>query len=147
MWIIGCGFHPSFQQIALVDQGSGEYRRLRLEHKGGEAERFYRSLAGQQVRVGMEATGSTRWFERLLSELQIQLWVGDPARIRAAAAHKAKTDKRDADLLLTLLLENRFPKIWIPTGEQRDQRELVVHRHRLVSGTDAGEKPVARLGQ
>jgi transposase len=132
MWIIGCDFHPSFQQIALVNQGSGEYRRLRLEHKGGEAERFYRSLAGQQVRVGMEATGSTRWFERLLGELKLELWVGDPARIRSAAAHKPKTDKRDADLLLTLLLENRFPKIWLPTAEQRDQRQLVVHRHRLV---------------
>jgi transposase len=132
MWIIGCDFHPSFQQIALVNEASGEYRRLRLEHKGGEAERFYRSLVGQQVRVGMEATGSTRWFERLLGELKFELWVGDPARIRAAAAHKAKTDKRDADLLLTLLLEKRFPKIWLPTVEQRDQRQLVVHRHRLV---------------
>lgn len=38
MWIIGCDFHPSFQQIAVVNQATGEYRRLRLEHKGGEAE-------------------------------------------------------------------------------------------------------------
>jgi transposase len=132
MWIIGCDFHPSFQQIALVNQATGEYRRLRLEHKGGEAEQFYRGLAGQQVRVGMEATGSIRWFERLLGELGFQLWVGDPARIRAAAAHKPKTDKRDADLLLQLLLEKRFPKIWMPTPEQRDARQLVLHRHRLV---------------
>ncbi len=132
MWIIGCDFHPSFQQIALMNQGTGEYRRLRLEHKGGEAERFYRDLAGQQVRVGVEATGSIRWFERLLKELGFELWVGDPARIRAAAAHKAKTDKRDADLLLQLLLEKRFPKIWVPTPEQRDARQLVIHRHRLV---------------
>ncbi len=132
MWIIGCDFHPSFQQIALMNQATGEYRRLRLEHKGGEAESFYRSLAGQQVRVGVEATGSMRWFERLLQESGFQLWVGDPARIRAAAAHKAKTDKRDADLLLQLLLEKRFPKIWIPSPEQRDARQLVLHRHRLV---------------
>ncbi len=132
MWIIGCDYHPSFQQIALVNQATGEYRRLRLEHKGGEAEHFYRGLAGRQVRVGMEATGSIRWFERLLQELGFQLWVGDPARIRAAAAHKAKTDKRDADLLLQLLLEKRFPKIWMPSPEQRDARQLVLHRHRLV---------------
>src|SRR6185437_8938813 len=80
----------------------------------------------------MEATGSIRWFERLLGELGFQLWVGDPARIRAAAAHKPKTDKRDAALLLQLLLEKRFPKIWLPSAEQRDARQLVVHRHRLV---------------
>jgi transposase len=64
MWIIGCDFHPSFQQIAVVNQAKVEYRRrLRLEHKGGEAERFYRGLTCQQVRVGMEATGSIRWFQ------------------------------------------------------------------------------------
>jgi len=132
MWIIGCDFHPSFQQIACVDQTTGEYRRLRLEHKDGTAERFYRSLMGQQVLVGVEATGSMRWFERLLNELGFQMWAGDPTKVRAAAAHKAKTDKRDADLLLQLLMENRFPQIWIPTAEQRDARQLVLHRYRLV---------------
>jgi transposase len=132
MWIIGCDYHPSFQQIAFVDQTTGEYGDLRLEHKGGEAEKFYRSLTGQQVRVGVEATGGMRWFERLLGELGIELWVGDPARIRAAAARKPKTDKEDARLLQRLLLEKRFPRIWVPTVQQRDARQLVLHRHRLV---------------
>src|SRR6185437_9124038 len=112
MWIIGCDFHPSFQQIAFVDQETGECGNRRLDHKSGEAEQFYRSLAGQVVRVGMEATGSMRWFERLLAELGIELWVGDPTRIRAAAARKAKTDKKDAELLLRLLLIEDFPTIW-----------------------------------
>src|ERR1700757_226827 len=132
MWIIGCDYHPSFQQIAFVNQATGECGNRRLEHKGGEAEQFYRSFAGQQVRVGVEATGSLRWFERLLEELGIEMWVGDPVKVRAAAARKAKTDKRDAELLLRLLLEKRFPRIWIPTVEQRDARQLVLHRHRLV---------------
>src|SRR5262249_25584542 len=104
----------------------------RLDHKSGEAEQFYRALAGQQVRVGVEATGTLRWFERLLEELRMEMWVGDPIKVRAAAARKAKTDKRDAELLLRLLLENRFPRIWVPTAEQRDARQLVLHRHRLV---------------
>ncbi|HZI56853.1 MAG TPA: hypothetical protein VFF39_08760 [Verrucomicrobiae bacterium] len=95
MWIIGCDYHPSFQQIAFVDQATGEYGNLRLEHKGGEADRFYRSLAGEQACVGVEATGGMRWFERLLGELGFELWVGDPTKIRAAAARKAKTDKQD----------------------------------------------------
>jgi transposase len=132
MWIIGCDYHPSFQQIAFVNLTTGEGGNLRLEHKSGEAERFYRGLAGQQVRVGMEATGSMHWLERLLNELGFELWVGDPGRVRAAAARKAKTDKQDAELLLRLLLEKRFPRIWVPTVEQRDQRQLVLHRHRLV---------------
>ena len=132
MWIIGCDYHPSFQQIAFVNQATGECENRRLEHKDGEAERFYRSLAGQRVRVGAEATGSMRWFERLLEELGMELWIGDPAKVRAAAARKAKTDKQDAELLLRLLVERRFPRIWTPTVEQRDARQLVLHRHRLV---------------
>jgi transposase len=132
MLIIGCDYHPSFQQISLVDQETGEYGELRIEHKNGEAERFYRELAGQQVRVGVEASGGMRWFERLLCALGFELWVADPAKVRAAAARKPKTDKEDARLLLRLLLENRFPRIWVPTVEQRDARQLVLHRHKLV---------------
>ena len=132
MWIIGCDYHPSFQQVAFVNQITGEHGNLRLDHKSGEAEQFYRALAGQQVCVGVEATGTLGWFERLLQEIGIELWVGDPMKIRTAAARKAKTDKRDAELLLRLLLEKRFPRIWVPTAEQRDARQLVLHRHRLV---------------
>jgi transposase len=73
-----------------------------------------------------------RWFERLLQELGFELWVADAMKVRAAAARKAKTDKKDAELLLRLLLEDRFPRIWVPTVEQRDARQLVLHRHRLV---------------
>lgn len=132
MLIIGCDFHPSFQQISFVDQETGECGSLRLDHKKGEAERYYRNLAGQRVRVGVEATGNMRWFERLLRELGFELWVADPMKVRAAAARKAKTDKKDAELLLRLLMEDRFPRIWVPTVEQRDARQLVLHRHRLV---------------
>lgn len=132
MWIIGCDYHPSFQQIDFVNQETGECGNRRLDHKSGEAEQYYRGLAGQQVRVGMEATGSMRWFERLLGELGIELWVGDPARIRAAAARKPKTDKLDAKRILRLLLKDDFPIIWRPSLEVRDARQLVSHRHRLV---------------
>ena len=132
MLIIGCDFHPSFQQISFVDKETGECGNLRLDHKKGEAERYYRSLAGRPVRIGVEATGKMRWFERLLQELGFELWVADPTKVRAAAGRKAKTDKKDAELLLRLLLEDRFPRIWVPTVEQRDARQLVQHRHRLV---------------
>jgi Transposase and inactivated derivatives len=84
------------------------------------------------VRVGMEATGHSRWFERLLAELNYELWVGDPAQIRAKQVRKQKNDRRDAEHLLKLMLENNFPRIWVPTPENRDVRQLVLHRHRMV---------------
>ena len=83
MLIIGCDYHPSFQQIASVDTETGEVKEQRLEHRE-EAEKFYHDLAarGMQVRVGMEASGHARWFERLLAELQFELWMGDASEIR-----------------------------------------------------------------
>jgi transposase len=134
MIIIGVDYHPSFQQIAFWDQESGELGERQLNHSDGEAEKFYRELKqpGISVRVGMEATGHSRWFERLLAELEIEVWIGDAAEIKRQRGRKQKTDREDARLLLRLLLENRFPRIWVPSPENRDLRQLLWHRHRLV---------------
>jgi len=133
MIIIGVDFHPEFQQIASVDTDSGEFQEQRLQHRE-EAERFYRELAGRgvAVRVGMEASGHARWWERLLAELQVELWIGDAAAIRSKRVRKQKTDRQDAQLILQLLLEDRFPRIWIASWENRDLRQLLWHRHRMV---------------
>jgi len=131
MLIIGCDFHPGFQQVAIFDNQSGEVRELRIGHRE-EAEQFYRSLSGEGVRVGMEACGHYPWFEQLLESVGIELWMGDAARIRAAAVRKQKTDRRDAAHLLQLLLEDRFPRIWVPSLEERDVRQLLVQRHKQV---------------
>jgi transposase len=132
--IIGVDYHPSMQQIAFVDTGTGEYGERELNHSDGEAEKFYRCLKqrGVTVRVGMEATGHSRWFERLMAELGFELWIGDPAKIKAARVRKQKTDREDARLIFKLLMENRFPRVWISNPENRDLRQLLWHRHRLV---------------
>ena len=70
-----------------------------------EAEQFYTALRGQTVRVGMEASGHSRWFERLLGDLQFELWIGDAAEIRSKRVRKQKTDRQDAQLLLRLMME------------------------------------------
>jgi transposase len=134
MIIIGVDYHPSDQYIAFADTETGDCGERRLSHSDGEAEKFYRELAarGVSVRVGMEATGYSGWFERLLAELGIELWIGDAAKIKTKRVRKQKTDRNDAQLLLQLLLENHFPKIWVPSPENRDLRQLLWHRHRLV---------------
>ena len=131
MMIIGCDFHPRFQQIAFVDRVSGEYGERRLQHRG-EAEEFYRRLVGQQVRIGMEATGNYGWFRRLLQAQGHELLLGDATRIRAAAPRKQKTDKRDARHILDLLLTDKFPKVWQPDAANQDLRVLLVHRAKQV---------------
>src|SRR5882724_8045315 len=131
MLIIGCDFHPSFQQIAIFDNRTGEIQEKGLQHRE-EAEEFYRSLAGEAVRVGMEACGHYPWFEQLLEELGFELWLGDAAKIRASVVRKQKTDRRDALQLMQLLREDRFPRIWAPSLEERDARQLLKHGHKQV---------------
>jgi transposase len=133
MLIIGCDCHPGFQQIAFVDTETGDYGEPQLQHRE-EAEKFYRDLAarGIKVRVGMEASGHARWFERLLTELKLELWIGDAAEIASKRVRKPKTDREDARLLLRLLIEDRFPRLWVPSWENRDVRQLLWHRHRMV---------------
>jgi transposase len=103
----------------------------KLMHASGEAEKFYRELQGPAL-IGMEATGNARWFELLVDKCGHTLWVGDAAKIRASYVRKQKTDKRDAGHILTLLVEQRFPRLWLPDAQQRDIRQLLTHRHKLV---------------
>jgi len=133
MLIIGCDYHPSFQQIAFVDMDTGELQERRLEHRE-EAEKFYRGLGVQRmkVRLGMEASGHARWFERLLGELNFELWIGDATEVARKRERKQKTDRQDAQHILRLLLKDDFPRIWVPNWENRDLRQLLWHRHRMV---------------
>src|SRR5580692_3774230 len=97
MKIIGCDFHPSFQQIAMVDIETGEHTEKRLAP--AEAIGFYGPLPGP-VLVGMEACGNTLWFERLLATSGHELWLGDAGKIRALFFFQAEDGIRDAELLL-----------------------------------------------
>jgi transposase len=115
----------------MLDKETGEMIERQLQHENGEARRFYEQLA-KPVRVGIEATGYTRWFEQMLAEMGHELWVGDAAKIRAAAVRKQSNDRRDAAHILKLLAEERFPKIWMPSLAERDLRQLVLHRVKLV---------------
>ena len=132
MIIIGCDFHPSWQVIAMLDTETGEMEKRKLVHASGEAERFYRGLVGR-VQVGLESTGNSHWFIDLLAELGHQVWVGDAAQIRAKQVRKQKNDGRDAAHILDLLLKNDFPRIWTPSKAERDQRQLLIHRYKLVT--------------
>ena len=131
MVIVGCDFHPSWQQVAVFDPATGEIAERKLEHSDGEAERFYRSLPVPSL-IGLESCGNSQWFVEMVEQLGHQVWVGDAAQIRASYVRKQKTDRRDAAHILKLLMEGRFPQLWVPDGQVRDLRQLLIHRHRLV---------------
>ena len=131
MKIVGCDFHPAWQQVAVFDPESGEIAELKLLNVDGEAERFYRNLESPAL-IGIEACGNSQWFIELVERQGHVVWVGDAAQIRASYVRRQKTDRRDAGHILKLLMESRFPRLWTATAEQRDLRQLLIHRHKLV---------------
>jgi len=131
MMIIGCDFHPSWQQVSWLDTETGEADERKLVHATGDGKAFYQQLAAPAL-IGMEATGNSQWFIELVQDLGHEIWIGDAAQIRASYVRKQKTDKRDAAHILKLVVEGRFPRLWTPDREQRDLRQLVLHRHKLV---------------
>ena len=116
---IGCDVHTRNQVVAWIEEETGEIKKRRLEHEGQEVKEFYAQFPQGTV-VGIEATFPAYWFERLLGELGHELWVGDAARIRASEVRYQKTDLRDAEDILDLLRTGRFPRIWVPSLEERD---------------------------
>jgi len=131
MVLIGSDFHPSWQQVSWLNRETGEAGDRKLVHEPGAVEKFYRQFPAG-TRIGMEATGNCQWFLELLVRLGHEVLVGDAAKIRASDARQQKHDKRDARLLLQLLDEGRFPQIWVPSREQKDLRQLLIHRYKLV---------------
>jgi len=94
--IIGCDLHARQQTLAMLDTGTGVVVNRTLAHEGNSVREFYSTLPGA-VRVGIEATGSMKWFLQLMEELGIDCQVGHPATIRAAEPRRQKHDRRDAE--------------------------------------------------
>ena len=138
MLIIGCDFHPGWQYVAGLDLETGEMGEAKLEHSNGEAEGWYRQLP-VPWRIGLEATGNSDWFVELLQRLGHEVWEGDAAQIRASSVRQQKNDQRDAQPILTLLREQRLPRLWRATAEQGDIRQLLIHRHKLVEMRTRGK--------
>src|SRR6202162_943561 len=128
---IGVDLHTRQQSLARLNTETGELIEKTMEHDGDEVRKFYSTLPGQ-VLAGIEATGSMRWFLKSMEDLEIDCQVGHPSKVRAAEPRKQKHDRRDAALVLQLLVENRFPSIWMPSREQRDVRSLILYRHQWV---------------
>ena len=131
MVLIGCDFHPSWQQVSWLDRATGEAGDQKLVHEPGAVEKFYQQFPAGS-RIGMEATGNCQWFVDLVTRLGHEVQIGDAAKIRASDSRQQKHDKRDARLLVQLLAEERLPRIWVPSSEQKDLRQLLIHRHKLV---------------
>ena len=128
---IGVDLHARQQTVSYVDSCDGEVHRRELYHQRDDVRSFYEQCTGDVI-VGVEACGYTNWFEEMIEQLGHTILVGDAAEIRRLARRRQKNDRRDADLILDLLVRNEFPRLYRYSSESRELLRQLRFRHRLV---------------
>jgi len=128
----GVDFHARQQTICCLKTETGVITTHELKHRDKAAlKAFYAELGGPTL-VALEASGYSPWFESLLEELGHQVWLGDAAEIRRCARRRQKNDRRDAELILDLLIHDEFPRVHRPTAGSREILRMLRYRHKLV---------------
>jgi transposase len=127
----GVDFHARSQTISYLKTEDGEVQQVELRHESDDVRAFYEQFDGEVI-VGFETSGYAYWFEEMLEEIGHQVWIGDPAEIRRRARRRQKNDRRDAALILELMLRGDFPRLHRQTAESRGVLQQLRFRHRLV---------------
>src|SRR5437899_11060703 len=129
---IGVDFHARQQTICYLKTETGELVTCELKHRDKQAVRdFYVQFCGQVI-VGLEASGYSPWFERLLEELGCEVWLGHATEIRRRARWRQKNDRRDAELILDLMLHDEFPRLHRPAVQSREVLRMLRYRQKLI---------------
>ena len=128
----GVDFHARVQTVCYCNLTEGEIYTRELHHQRDDIRDFYAQFTGQQVIIGLEASGFSLWFEELVEELGYQVWLGDSTEIRRRARRRQKNDRRDAELILGLLMREEFPRVHRPSVQSREVLRQLRYRQRLV---------------
>lgn len=129
---VGIDLHKRVSQVAVLDERTGELMQRRVCNQDrAEWEEIFRGL-GAGTPVALEATGNWMWLADLLEELDCQVHLAHPARVRLIAESRNKNDKVDAEALLMLLRGGWLPEAYLAPGEVRQRRLLLRLRQGLV---------------
>jgi transposase len=129
---IGVDFHARQQTICYLKTETGELVTCELKHQDKQKVRGFYAQFGGRVIVGLEASGYSPWFERMLEELGCEVWLGHATEIRRRARWRQKNDRRDAELILELLLHDEFPRLHRPAMQSREVLRMLRYRQKLI---------------
>ena len=142
---VAVDFHAREQTISYCDTADGEIHRCKLRHQVDDVRKFYEQFTGEVI-VAFEASGYSAWFEQMLAELGHTVWLGNAAEIRRKAPRRQKNDRRDADLILELLLKGDFPRIHTFSAESRTVLRQLRYRHKLVKVRTIAKNSLHAIG-
>lgn len=142
---VAADFHAREQTISFCDSADGEIHRTKLRHQHDEVRVFYEQFTGAVI-VALEASGYSAWFEQMLAELGHTVWLGNAAEIRRKAPRRQKNDRRDADLMLDLMLKGDFPRVHSFSEESRTVLRQLRYRHKLVKVRTLAKNSLHAIG-
>jgi len=120
----GLDVHAARVVAAVVDGESGELRVQRLPGSTGRVVEFCAGLAGP-VRVSYEAGPTGFGLARGLEAAGVGCLVAAPGKIARPAQDRVKTDRRDAELLVRLLMAGQLSAVRVPALGEEALRDLV----------------------
>src|SRR6266567_3566548 len=142
---IGVDFHARQQTSCYLTTEGGEVVIHQLKHQDKDQVRaFYAQFSGRVI-VGLEASGYSPWFEALLEELGCEVWLGDATEIRRRARWRQKNDRRDAELILDLLIHDEFPRLHRPSPQSREILRMLRYRQKLIKIRTMGKNSLQAL--
>jgi transposase len=127
---VGLDVHAARVVAAVVDGESGELRARRLSGETAEVVAFCVGLPGP-VRVSYEAGPTGFGLARALDAAGIGCVVAAPGKIERPAQDRVKTDRRDAERLVRLLMIGGLHAVRVPSGGEEALRDLVRAREDL----------------
>src|ERR1700682_645747 len=142
---IGVDFHARQQTICYLKTETGELVTCELQHQDKAAVRAFYEQFPRPVIVGIEASGYSPWFEQLLEELGHEVWLGDATEIRRRARWRQKNDRRDAELILDLLVHDEFPRLHRPVMKSREILRMLRYRQKLIKIRTMGKNSLQAL--
>ena len=142
---IGVDFHARQQTVCSLKTDEGVVNSHHLKHQDkDEVRAFYQQFKGRVI-VGIEASGYSPWFEQLLEELGHEVWLGDATEIRRRARWRQKNDRRDAELILDLLVHDEFPRLQRPSPQSREILRMLRYRQKLIKIRTMGKNSLQAL--
>jgi transposase len=120
----GLDVHVASTVACVVDAESGEMTVRRLGGQTSELAEFCSQLSSP-VRVAYEAGPTGFELARALGASGVDCVVAAPGKIERPAADRVKTDRRDAERLVRLLMIGGLHAVRVPTSSEEALRDLV----------------------
>jgi len=122
--LVGLDVHAAKIVAAVLDAETGELTFFGMDADVGRAAGFCAGLP-RPVRATYEAGPTGYGLARELTKRRVECVVAAPSKIPRASGDRVKTDRRDAELLVRLLLAGKLHAVRVPGAEEEALRDLV----------------------